>query len=268
MAKQYDDFDFELEYEDDFAPAGFKPKRKNNQETVTWKDAWLALGTFLLGMGLVSLISFFAQQIFMGDLLEAYANANGSYGNLYDTYGSPATSMQLGTFSNFYTDPLFMVASIGISLVFTLIMLLMMYGIMHLVATLLNGGNGTFRGLIYRANGWTFGVYLVLTIISMVAVFIWMDDIVAASEALAMGGEPTVFLEGMLQYAGVQYASYFLGWVVWLYGMSGVLAKNYRYATSSGCVTLAVSHVIYVVSYIGLSIVLGLLIVGLAFNAM
>jgi len=236
----------------DYAPEGFKPKRKNDHDEVTWLDAGKALGSLLLAMMLLSLINFFAQHIFLQDTYTAYAN-----------------SLQMGAFSSVFTEPIFTLITTAIGLIISLVLLLLMYGVMHGVATLINGGNGTFRGLVYRANGWTFGVYFTISVISMVASFIWIDEIVAMTEMMAMGGQPSMaFGESMMLFAGVQYGSYLIGWLVWLFGMSGVLKENYHYETSSGCVTLAISHVVYVVLYFGLSFLLGLVLVGAMFSGM
>lgn len=162
---------------DDLFEVEEKPKRKRDEDPTTWADAWKALGIFAGTIVLVGTSMSVIQNIFLRDTFDSYMDI---------TLGGsiPEVASFMDTYMNAFQNPIFLVLYMAIAIVIVFISLFIIYGIIHVFATKVQGGDGTLRALIVRANLLTVGTYVVYGIIASISNYFLMIRVVERYEGV------------------------------------------------------------------------------------
>lgn len=245
---------------DDMYSFDEKPKRKRDEDPTTWGDAWKAIGLFVAVVMIFSLVVSFIQRMLYADVMQEYARL---------TFGSsdldPTTVSFLENYTTGTGNPVFLILSLLLSMVILIVGLLVTYGVMHIVATKLFNGYGTLRGLIVKANRWTLGFYLVYGLISTVVGTIMIVNMTSqfASVDINSSAAMTEFSQSIMSSLYFIYGLFFVIWLGWNIAMSFVAAKNYKFSTGKGCMSLFMTNIGLLVLFCGISFAMGFAVAGM-----
>jgi len=237
-----------------------KPKRKRDQDPTTWADAWKALG-ILAGVVLVySLITNFASQLILGDTLARAGEISLELARV-QTVGLDLSF--LNTMSNAMMNPLFVLGAALVMSTILVLVLLIIYSLIHAVTNKFLGGEGTLRGLIVRANGWSLGIYLVYSIGVFLANLQFSSALVNRFDGATITTPLLIEYQTMASnFSLVANILLYGGWLVWSIAISMIVSRNYQISKGKGCLAMVISNVILGVVVCALAFAVGAAIFG------
>jgi hypothetical protein len=120
--------------------------------------------------------------------------------------------------------------------------LLIMYAFVHVAATMVLGGDGTFRGLIHHSNNlhlFLYGGGLALTFVALVAL---LPAILDVNSLRAMGAyQPSSSMSGVVPILWLVSFVFSLVWFIWF---SKAIGTNYNFSAWRGCTAIFVSNIL------------------------
>jgi hypothetical protein len=134
---------------------------------------------------------------------------------------------------------------------FLMVTLLFIYPVIHLISKIF-GSHGSFRGIFIRTQWWNTVIFMLFVVIASLSNFYF---IVRFLELIAIS-TPAVKTIRWSGLATILFTAMGMLWLVWVIAVSRVMAHHYQFTGISGCLTMALSHVIFSVAffvlYIGL----------------
>lgn len=240
---------------DDIYEFDDKPKRKRDEDPTTWTDAWKAIGIFLVIYLVLTGITWVAQFTLYGDLSKKYFDITLSANpvqqpEIIDSY--------FNAFQN--PAPLFLALYFVLATILVVVALFIVYGLIHVFATKVQGGEGTLRGLIVRANWWTIGVLVINSLFSSIFNYFMMSNVVNRFEGVnivASSAALTEYSNFIISESTGMYVTVLIAWLVWCVNVGLVTAKNYHIAKSKGCLAMVLTNVALIAMYCGCTFAIG-----------
>lgn len=225
---------------DDLFEVEEKPKRKRDEDPTTWADAWKALGIFAGTIVLVWIFALVMQNLFFKDIFDTYLDMTVS------ASATPELENAMGSYVDALKNPIFLVIFNIIALSFIFFTLFIVYGTIHLWATKVQGGIGSFRGFIVRANLITSISYLLYGVVINIAIIVIAMNIVSQFEGVdinASFASMTEFNNALQSQTNASTMAFFVFTLIWSIGAGFAVAKNYRMSKTRGCLTILISNV-------------------------
>lgn len=221
-----------------------KEKLKNDgsggSEDVTWETALIDLATYyavIAGIAIVGMILII--QAFTNGIATISTNCQGC---------TPQQIREVNLMvQNFRT-----ITGVGVaaSIIYGLIVaainivgLLIYYAFMHVIATMLMGGDGTYRGLIHRGSLPLMVSYGITGVIGLITIYVSVREIFNPETIRQMGQNASLMsstsntLSSVLGLVSVVVS---IGGSIWFIGR---VAQNYEFSWSRGCWTSILTNI-------------------------
>lgn len=231
------------------APVGGKEKAKRKNEEAAGDDGWGAALTDLAIYGLVNAAIIIVGMLLFVQLMGASlreAAANMAAMSEYNSYQMMQTRQTIEMLSGFVSGA-GIVTSVVVGLITgvgSIISLLIQLFFIHIAATMVLGGEGTFPRLIRKVTNFLTIVTVLSLIVGFVAGFLWIGSIVAVaavsmtSEAAAYGAGNSVATITMLLGFGYLIAS-----LVVFYLFCNRIGQAYDFGAGKGCLSIIIASI-------------------------
>jgi HEAT repeats len=235
-----------------------KPKAKNVESEVSTETAIIDLVIYfiviatLVAVGMLILISLFdsAIQIAMTESPEFAAVMRGE--GLTD----PSQQIFIDLVNGFVQGGFVISVVSGIAMgIYSVIVLVVQLGCMHIVATMLLGGEGTFKQLIHKMTGVITAFTVAYVLIFMLMIYVMFNGVVNEN----LNAFNTVNVLNSLMSLGS------LGYLIWFVM---ALGKVYNYSTGAGCGTIIIGLILFGIVMMIISVGLSVAFSPIMFNLM
>jgi hypothetical protein len=217
-----------------------KEKRKNdssgNSEDVTWETALIDLAlyyTVIAGIGIVSAI------------MIAQAISSGMASMPRSSYNMQ-TIQSLQAFNNVSIVVSVMYGLIGA--LFNVGFLVIFFGVMHMIATMMFGGEGTFRGLIHRGSMPLIVSNAVMGSIGLFTLYVSIREVFNPANLNRTMQTLSALENPLFSLLNLVSVGVTIGCLVWFVNRIG---ENYKFGWGRGCLTYIVSLIAGMMSICG-----------------
>jgi hypothetical protein len=231
MSNRFDDL-FEIETQ---------PKRKNSEDKYTWRDVLKAQSIFLGSMALFHSVFYVFYTLFFSELSPAF--------NEVLNAASTGAKVQAITM---YDNPAWMLFQMTIGLVIYVLGSLFLFGIIHLIATRLMNGIGSYRGIITQTAWWNTGVAIAYGLLAGIYNLYAINRFIKFYSDNANSLSEPQFAQAFMQMQLPLLVLTVICWLVWLVGIGRVTSRNYELSVARGVITVVLTNAILFALFCGL----------------